>query len=103
MVIFQTRVSLRAQSVRPGPEAIPNGMAPSGKVVSVGLEHTIPQCLALMNEHGFRHLPVIDQGEVIGVLSIRDLLKEIVEHHERLIRNMELEKMTILNQSGSTY
>jgi len=73
------------------------------KVVSVGLDHTIPQCMALMNEHGFRHLPVIDHGEVIGVLSIRDLLKEIVEHHERLIRNMELEKMTILNQSGSTY
>ncbi|TMH54043.1 MAG: CBS domain-containing protein, partial [Betaproteobacteria bacterium] len=37
------------------------------KVVSVGLDHTIPQCMALMNEHGFRHLPVIDHGEVIGV------------------------------------
>jgi CBS domain-containing protein len=73
------------------------------KVISVGPEHTIPQCMALMNQHGFRHLPVTDGGEVIGVLSVRDLLKEIIEHHERLIRNMELEKMTMLNQSGSSY
>ena len=48
-------------------------------------------------------VPVRTGATVIGVLSVRDLLKEIVEHHERLIRNMELEKMTILNQSGSTY
>jgi CBS domain-containing protein len=72
-------------------------------VVSVGLAHTIPECMALMNQHGFRHLPVIDGGAVIGVLSVRDLLKEIVEHHERLIRNLELEKSTLLNQSGSHY
>ena len=75
----------------------------SREVVSVGLEHTIPECLALMNQHGFRHLPVIDGGAVIGVLSVRDLLREIVEHHERLIRNLELEKSAMLNQSGSHY
>jgi CBS domain-containing protein len=72
-------------------------------VVSVGLGHTIPECMALMNQHGFRHLPVIDSGTVIGVLSVRDLLREIVEHHERLIRNLELEKSTLLNQRGSHY
>jgi CBS domain-containing protein len=72
-------------------------------VVSVGLAHTIPECMALMNQHRFRHLPVVDDGAVVGVLSIRDLLKETVEHHERLIRNLELEKSTLLNQSGSHY
>lgn len=75
----------------------------SRDVVSVGLAHTIPECMALMNQHGFRHLPVIDGGAVIGVLSVRDLLREIVEHHERLIRNLELEKSAMLNQSGSHY
>lgn len=72
-------------------------------VVSVGLEHTIPECLALMSRHGIRHLPVVEGATVIGVLSVRDLLKEIVEHHERLIRRLELEKSTMLNQSGSHY
>ena len=45
------------------------------KVVTVTPEETIPQCMALMNTHGIRHLPVMDGGTVIGVLSIRDLLK----------------------------
>jgi CBS domain-containing protein len=56
-----------------------------------------------MNQHRIRHLPVVDSATVIGVLSVRDLLREIVEHHERLIRNLELEKSTLLNQSGSHY
>ena len=73
------------------------------KVVSVSPQHTIPQCMALMSEGGFRHLPVIDVGRVIGVLSIRDILKEIIAHHERLIRNLELERMTILNPGTSSY
>jgi CBS domain-containing protein len=73
------------------------------EVVSVTLAHTIPQCMALMNQHGLRHLPVMDGATVVGVLSIRDLLKEIVEHHERLIRNLELEKSTMLDRRGSHY
>ncbi len=72
-------------------------------VVSVGLTSTIPECMEPMNRHGFRHLPVFNNGAVIGVLSIRDLLKETVEHHERLIRNLELARSTPLNLRGSHY
>ena len=72
-------------------------------VVSVGLAHTIPECMALMSQHGVRHLPVIDSGAVIGVLSVRDVLRETVEHHEQVIRNLDLEKLTLLNQRGSHY
>ena len=40
---------------------------------------------------------------VIGVLSIRDLLKATIEHHERLIRDLETERMTLLNPNVSSY
>ena len=73
------------------------------KVVSVTPEHTIPQCMALMHAQAFRHLPVVENGKLLGVLSIRDVLREIVEHHERLIRNMELEKLTMLSSGASSY
>ena len=73
------------------------------KVVTVTLGHTIPQCMALMHSHGFRHLPVVEGGAVVGVLSIRDLLKATIEHHERLIRDLETERMTLLNPNVSSY
>ena len=74
------------------------------KVVTVTVEQTIPQCMALMNSHGIRHLPVMDGGgAVIGVLSIRDLLKATIAHHERLIRELETELMTTLNPNTSSY
>jgi len=71
-------------------------------VVTVTPDHSIPQCMALMNSGGFRHLPIVADGKTIGVLSIRDLLKKIVAHHERLIRDMELAKLTMLS-GGTSY
>ncbi|HXX85366.1 MAG TPA: CBS domain-containing protein [Casimicrobiaceae bacterium] len=73
------------------------------KVVSVTVEHTVSQCMALMHDRAFRHLPVVDGDRLAGVLSLRDILKEIVEHHERLIRNLELERLTMLSSGASSY
>jgi CBS domain-containing protein len=72
------------------------------KVVTVSLEQTSPQCMTLMNENRFRHLPVVHDGKLIGVLSVGDIVKEILAHHERLIRDFERERMTTLNP-GSSY
>jgi len=66
-------------------------------------DRTIPQCIALMHEHGIRHLPVVEGRKVIGVLSVRDLLRAVVEHHERCIRDLEVERMTMLNPNVSSY
>lgn len=75
----------------------------TGKVFCVTPENTVPQCMALMNEKGIRHLPVMESGRVIGVLSNRDLLKEVVSHHEHVIHDMELERMITLNPDPSSY
>lgn len=72
------------------------------QVVTVTPENTLPQCMALMDQGGFRHLPVVENGRVTGVLSVRDLLREIVAHHERVIRDLDLERMTMMS-GGSSY
>jgi len=72
-------------------------------VVTVTPDHSIPQCMALMSARGIRHLPVVERGKVIGVLSVRDLLKAVVAHHERCIRDLEAERMTTLNPNVSSY
>jgi CBS domain-containing protein len=72
-------------------------------VVTVTPKHTVPECIALMNARGIRHLPIVDGDEAVGVLSARDLLKAVVEHHERCIRELEVERMTMLNPNVSSY
>ncbi len=44
-------------------------------VVSVSREEAIEDCLTLMTESRFRHLPVVDEGRLVGVVSIGDLVK----------------------------
>jgi CBS domain-containing protein len=65
------------------------------EIVTVDPSHTFADCLRLMHQHGFRHLPVMDKGRVIAVMSVRDLMSEAVEHHKRVIAELERERMTI--------
>src|SRR3954453_19914017 len=75
----------------------------TGNPVFVTPDHTVPQCMELMTNHRTRHLPVVDNDHVIGVLSIGDLVKEVVSHHERVMRELEQERMTILLPDPSSY
>ena len=46
-------------------------------------------CMQLMTEKNLRHLPVLDDGKVIGLLSIRDLVRDITAEQESLIHHLE--------------
>ena len=75
----------------------------STDVVSIAPDDTIPHCMTVMDSRGFRHLPVIDGERVVGVISMRDLVREIVRHHEQLIRELALERLTTVEVSPSGY
>ena len=47
------------------------------------------ECMALMSEKNIRHLPVMDNGKVVGMLSIRDLMNDIIADHEFTISQLE--------------
>ncbi len=60
------------------------------KVVSVTMDHTIEQCMAIMSEKNFRHLPVLDEeGLTVGIISIRDILNEMVAQQKFIIGQLE--------------
>ncbi len=64
-------------------------------VVTVGLAQTFADCLRLMHQHGIRHLLVMDGGQVVAVVSIRDLLREAVAHNAKVIVELERERLSI--------
>lgn len=57
--------------------------------VSVSPEDTVHHCMQLMTEGRFRHLPVVSAGRVVGMLSIGDLLKAVLEEQSAHIEQLE--------------
>ncbi len=58
-------------------------------VLYVSPKNRTRECMALMSEKGFRHLPVLDGNKVVGMISIRDLMNDIIEDHEFTIAQLE--------------
>jgi CBS domain-containing protein len=59
------------------------------RIVCVQPNQTVEEAMAMMTEVRCRHLPVVEHGRVIGVVSIGDLVKEIISEQEFLIQQLE--------------
>ena len=61
----------------------------SSPVLTVRADQSVHDCMRIMSEHRIRHLPVVDEQGVIGVLSIGDLVRAVVEEQQRTIADLE--------------
>lgn len=61
----------------------------STEVVWVRPDETIGVCMELMTNRRMRHLPVLDEGRLVGVISIGDVVKAIISEQEFTIKQLE--------------
>jgi CBS domain-containing protein len=61
----------------------------TAKVFCVRAETTTHECMHIMSDRGFRHLPVVDGEQVIGMLSMRDIVSDIIAENESTIKQLE--------------
>lgn len=75
----------------------------TSNVLCASADDTSERCMAVMHNKGVRHLPVVEQGKVIGMLSVRDVLEEVVAEDEHLIKDLEHERIEYGGDTGGSY
>jgi len=61
----------------------------TSSILSVTLRDTIEYCMKVMTDSHIRHLPVLENGEVVGIISIGDVVKNIIESQKSTINFLE--------------
>ena len=61
----------------------------SSPVITVTPDRTVNDCMRTVTENRIRHLPVTEQGRVVGMISIGDLVKAVIEEQQQTIEQLE--------------
>jgi CBS domain-containing protein len=61
----------------------------TSKVLYVEADQTVEECMAIMNEKGIRHLPVYEKGILLGLISVRDVLRTVISEQQVFITHLE--------------
>ncbi len=70
-------------------ENTPVGDIMTRELVAVGPDTPVDECMALMTEKRIRHLPVLDGGKLVGLVSIGDIVKDIISEQQVVIEQLE--------------
>jgi CBS domain-containing protein len=58
-------------------------------LIYAGMDQSVDECMGMMTDKHIRHLPVMDNGRLVGLISIGDIVKALITDQEGKIKNME--------------
>jgi CBS domain-containing protein len=58
-------------------------------VITITSDHSINECMTMMTDNDFRHLPVVENQKVLGMVSIGDLVKAVIKEQQFTITQLE--------------
>lgn len=88
--IFTERDYIRKVALRElSPHTTPVGEVMTERVLYVRPDQKVSECMALMTDKHVRHLPVLDAERAVGMVSIRDVIKHVIDEREFLIAQLE--------------
>jgi CBS domain-containing protein len=82
---YARKVVLHGKSSR----ETPVGEIMTTRVITVGPTWTADECMALMTDKRIRHLPVLEEGRLIGLVSIGDVVRAVVDEQKFTIKELE--------------
>ena len=82
---YTRKVALQGKNSR----EIPISEIMTRNVITVASNARTKECMALMRQHKIRHLPVMDGSKVLALLSIRDIMDDIIADHEQTITHLQ--------------
>ena len=70
------------------------------EVIFAASDKSIEECMAIMTSGRFRHLPVMEGGRIIGIVSMRDLVGEIIDFQRHTIEDLRRDMITVMTPSS---
>jgi CBS domain-containing protein len=61
----------------------------TAELLTVTRDHTIQECMSLMTDRRIRHLPVVEDDHLIGIVSIGDVVRAVISEQQHLIEQLE--------------
>lgn len=82
---FARKVGLFEKS----PHSVRVGDVMTTDLITVSPDNTVNDCMALMTDKRIRHLPVMEEGRLVGLVSIGDVVKDIIEELQFMVKQLE--------------
>ena len=61
----------------------------TSKVITIDTKHSIDQCMQIMTDNHIRHLPIVNEQKVMGLISIGDVVREMIAYQKSMIEQLQ--------------